>query len=310
MALVRSLSEVPRLRRDFVGGFLGFSSHFIQVPEDPAVDSPMAFLAEGDPGQGLRTHFHQVDQFQLVYRGSGTLGQHVLAPGGIHFARAYTPYGPLRNGEQDGLAYITLRAHRDPGARNLPESRALLESVPGRMPWQVTCAADFDLQPDATGIALKPVPGLQDDAGLGAWSFRMAPGARARAPDPSRGEGQYILVLAGSLLHGGAVKEGLAVAWVARDEGPFELVAGPQGMEGLVLNFPPAHGARPAEVPAAAPDEDLRVWMCVLCGFLYDEAAGSPEHGIPPGTRWADVPDSFGCPDCSAVKADFELVEV
>ncbi|HYF20387.1 MAG TPA: rubredoxin [Ramlibacter sp.] len=308
MALVRSLSEVRRLRRDFAGGFLGFSSHFIQVPEDPAVDSPMAFLAEGDPGQGLRTHFHQVDQFQLVYAGSGTLGQHRLAPGGIHFARAYTPYGPLRNGEQDGLAYMTLRAHRDPGARYLPEQRAQLEAVADRAPWQVTCAADFNLQPDATGVAFKPVPGLQDNAGLGAWSFRLAPGAKTRAPDASGGEGQYILVLEGSLRHGDAAKQGLAIVWVAPHEDPFELVAGPDGMEGLVLNFPRARTARPE--PAATPAEALRVWMCVLCGFVYEETAGAPEHGIPPGTRWADVPESFGCPDCSALKADFEMVEV
>ena len=35
-----------------------------------------------------------------------------------------------------------------------------------------------------------------------------------------------------------------------------------------------------------------------------------PEEGIAPGTRWADVPDTFGCPDCSAKKADFEMIEL
>jgi len=30
---------------------------------------------------------------------------------------------------------------------------------------------------------------------------------------------------------------------------------------------------------------------------LYDESAGLPEEGIPPGMRWADVPETFGCPD-------------
>ena len=52
------------------------------------------------------------------------------------------------------------------------------------------------------------------------------------------------------------------------------------------------------------------MWQCVLCAFVYDEAAGMPEDGIAPGTRWADVPENWGCPDCSAKKNDFEMVEV
>ena len=36
-----------------------------------------------------------------------------------------------------------------------------------------------------------------------------------------------------------------------------------------------------------------RTWMCVVCGFIYDEAEGLPEEGIAPGTRWEDVPDTW-----------------
>ena len=31
-------------------------------------------------------------------------------------------------------------------------------------------------------------------------------------------------------------------------------------------------------------------WMCILCGFVYEEALGIPDEGIAPGTRWEDVP--------------------
>ena len=51
-----------------------------------------------------------------------------------------------------------------------------------------------------------------------------------------------------------------------------------------------------------------RSWMCVVCGFIYDEAAGLPEEGIAPGTRWEDVPDTWTCPDCGVTKDDFEMV--
>ena len=47
-------------------------------------------------------------------------------------------------------------------------------------------------------------------------------------------------------------------------------------------------------------------WMCILCGFVYNEADGIPDEGIAPGTKWEDVPDSWTCPHCSATKADFD----
>jgi len=54
----------------------------------------------------------------------------------------------------------------------------------------------------------------------------------------------------------------------------------------------------------------LHKWMCVVCGFIYDEAEGLPDEGIAPGTRWADVPDTWTCPDCGATKEDFEMIEI
>ncbi len=51
-------------------------------------------------------------------------------------------------------------------------------------------------------------------------------------------------------------------------------------------------------------------YMCVICGFIYDEALGRPEDGIAPGVRWEDVPDTWTCPDCGASKDDFEMLEM
>lgn len=53
-----------------------------------------------------------------------------------------------------------------------------------------------------------------------------------------------------------------------------------------------------------------RTWMCVVCGFIYDEAAGLPEEGIAPGTRWEDIPETWTCPDCGVTKDDFEMMVV
>ncbi len=53
-----------------------------------------------------------------------------------------------------------------------------------------------------------------------------------------------------------------------------------------------------------------RKYMCVVCGYIYDEEQGDPEAGLAPGTRWEDVPLTWSCPDCGATKEDFEMVEV
>jgi rubredoxin len=48
----------------------------------------------------------------------------------------------------------------------------------------------------------------------------------------------------------------------------------------------------------------------MVCEFIYDEALGYPEDGIPPGTRWEDVPESWTCPDCGVSKEEFYMVEI
>jgi rubredoxin len=52
--------------------------------------------------------------------------------------------------------------------------------------------------------------------------------------------------------------------------------------------------------------DETQVWDCLLCGYSYDPAIGSPDHGIAPGTPWNDVPADFLCPECGAGKADFD----
>ena len=311
MPLVKAYDEVenPRIERTLPNGHFAWRTDFIKRPEDKSVDTPMAFLAEGSAHRVLRAHFHQVDQFQVMYNGSGAMGKHPVGPGAVHFSRAYTPYGPISYSEK-GLGFITLRAHRDPGAQYMPESREVLDKVSKRTPWQITAFPDFDIVPGEHGVAMKALEGLKANDGLAGFSVKMNAGAKAYAPDPSKGDGQYIIVMKGGIQHDGQLKKDLTIVWVGKNEGPFELVAGPEGMEGLILNFPVPGGGMPEEVKAAASaDGEFKTWQCILCAFVYDEAAGLPEDGIAPGTRWADVPESFGCPDCSAKKADFEMIE-
>jgi len=54
----------------------------------------------------------------------------------------------------------------------------------------------------------------------------------------------------------------------------------------------------------------MKMYICIICGWIYDEEEGSPEDGIKPGTRWEDVPDDWVCPDCGATKEDFEMEQI
>lgn len=53
-------------------------------------------------------------------------------------------------------------------------------------------------------------------------------------------------------------------------------------------------------------EEDMEKWVCTICGYVYDPAAGDPDNGIDPGTAWEDVPSDWVCPLCGASKDDFE----
>jgi rubredoxin len=53
----------------------------------------------------------------------------------------------------------------------------------------------------------------------------------------------------------------------------------------------------------------LQRWIGESCGFIYDPEEGDPDGGIPPGTAFEDIPDTWFCPVCGARKRDFVLYE-
>jgi rubredoxin len=66
----------------------------------------------------------------------------------------------------------------------------------------------------------------------------------------------------------------------------------------------------PAQAAMTQSQAQFKSWMCLICGFVYEEEKGLPEEGIAPGTRWDDVPMNWTCPECGARKEDFEMVEI
>lgn len=64
-----------------------------------------------------------------------------------------------------------------------------------------------------------------------------------------------------------------------------------------------------AELQLESKPQKVQKWVCTTCGWEYDPEVGDPDGGILPGTAFEDIPDDWVCPDCGAMKADFEPLD-
>jgi len=53
----------------------------------------------------------------------------------------------------------------------------------------------------------------------------------------------------------------------------------------------------------------MKKYICPPCGYIYDPELGDPDGGIPPGTAFEDIPDTWICPLCGLSKSVFEPYE-
>jgi rubredoxin len=58
--------------------------------------------------------------------------------------------------------------------------------------------------------------------------------------------------------------------------------------------------------------EKKQIWyeyICLQCGWAYNELEGDLKNGFPPKTKWEDLPDNYKCHECEIVKSDKEMWE-
>ena len=53
----------------------------------------------------------------------------------------------------------------------------------------------------------------------------------------------------------------------------------------------------------------FKKYFCLICGYIYDEEIGDSDGGIPAGTKWHDIPETWICPECDMGKRDFMMIE-
>ena len=49
----------------------------------------------------------------------------------------------------------------------------------------------------------------------------------------------------------------------------------------------------------------MQTYTCTVCGHVYDPSEGDPSQGIPVGTSFEDLPDTWVCPVCGAEKSAY-----
>lgn len=54
----------------------------------------------------------------------------------------------------------------------------------------------------------------------------------------------------------------------------------------------------------------MKKYVCLDCGWIYDEAQGIPEMNIMPGTKWETLPEDFKCLECDTLKRDVDMWQV
>ena len=217
------------------GGLNGsWNSNYIGTKDSG--QGPHCFIVEGDPGFVIKPHFHGVNQFQVCAGGSGMLGKSPLTPGVLHYADAYTPYGPLVASDR-GLTFFTLRQMAQTGTHYVPGAKKEEKKAPtGRN--LVTRA-----EPERRGTS--GVRHLIDQAD-GVHVIELAGAAHEMLPDPDglvKHGSAYVVVFAGSITVEGRDYPERSVLFVPEGERVPALACGPDGALAAFMSFAAGGGA-------------------------------------------------------------------
>ncbi|MDB5730494.1 MAG: hypothetical protein JWQ03_389 [Variovorax sp.] len=205
--------------------------------EDPVL-SPTVSLIEQPAGFEFMPHFHRNNQFQVFVGGSGAIGAHPLAPVVVHYAGAYTGYGPLVAGPQ-GIQYFTMRTVAEAGFIPVAEYREKMIRGPKRHAQsQQIEVRDVEAMSRLREIEDGFVISLGDD-GMGARLLRIPAGRTLDVEHPPGCQGQFIFVLAGAVEVAGRQLSRWEQLYATRDEPIAGLRATEGGAQMLCLGVPP-----------------------------------------------------------------------
>ena len=213
-----------------------FKAEWMESGTDPQL-SPTVSLIEQPPEAVLVPHFHRQNQFQLFVEGGGFIGSTVLAPLTIHYAGAFTGYGPVVAGPQ-GVKYFTMRAVCESGLVPISEAREKMVRGPKRhaQAGPLSVATPSELRA-LESMTTQPAIPMADD-GLGAEIIRCPRAGTLAVSRHPASEGLFVVVLAGALEHDGVELTPWESLFVTTANPLPRLTAGKDGVEVVVLHAP------------------------------------------------------------------------
>jgi hypothetical protein len=211
-------------------------THEDGTPRQAGEVLPMIYLVDQEPNSAIQTHFHQVDQYQVVIGGNGAMGREPLGPITVHYTNAYTGYGPLASGSA-GLQYLTIRNRWDPGLRPLPEAKDELPPAGTVKQRQRTTKPAPPLSSEV--LSALDAPQIREvmeepESGSRAWMLAIPPAGSAPSP-ASVATDRVLVVCAGSLA--GTEANGLHSCHFIPAGEAVMLSAGDEGVDVLILQF-------------------------------------------------------------------------
>jgi len=221
-------------------GLKYFRQDYFQ-PELGFVDSPQSYLIKQLPNITNPTHFHVQNQFQVFIEGAGSFGPHVINPYIVHYAGAYTGYGPILAGPS-GLSYLTLRAQHDPGAKFLPEKIDLLMRGPKH---HYTSKQFLPSSPESMnnlGAAELNWDAKEIDTGLSIGLLKMPARTSYQYILGEHSDGVFLVVINGSIDADGQTLGVHKNVYVPAKETSFEITTTNSYAEILVLQMPEKNG--------------------------------------------------------------------
>ncbi len=216
-------------------GFEYFKGEWLETDQKPDL-SPTAFLVEQPAHSVLPTHFHTQNEFQVVTAGSGMFGRHPVNAISVHYAGAYTGYGPIVAGPE-GLAYFTIRSVFEAGAHLVPQHKDQMRPGPKlqRYGSPITPAALRNLRalPEVQVVDVLP-----PEQGVLAQVVRLPPGADYRLEHDAVSSGQFLMVISGWVTCLDKSLSPLELVFASPDEPSAGVRAGQDGAEILILQVP------------------------------------------------------------------------
>lgn len=217
-------------------GVVFHKGEWMDSGDDPAL-SPTVALIEQPPGFEFMPHFHRQNQFQVFVGGSGSIGRHALAPVVVHYAGAYTGYGPLIAGPE-GIRYFTLRPVCEAGFIPVAQRHGKMIAGPKRhaQSERIEVASPEEMH-GWTQLREQPVIPLGED-GMGARLVHLPPRQAWSCDHPAGSQGQFLFVLEGSLCAAGHPLGRWEQLYATCDEPMPAVRAGDGGVQLLVLSVP------------------------------------------------------------------------